>query len=207
MNYILKIKKNINSEEILKLTNLVENHSFYELVNNCLALNDKKTINILNENNYSGEDAMIIIRTFLNKAKQLNILAKEFENSKNIESTISKAKPPIFWKDKEITKLQIKYWTQIKIKKLLDKINETELLIKKNLSVRQAESFVKIFKKKKGSIKTRDVNVQSLENEIIEKIGLKVLINNKKDNKGSIKIEYKNLDQLNRIIKVIKSHY
>ena len=81
------------------------------------------------------------------------------------------------------------------------KINE------KNLSVRQAESFVKIFKKNKGSIKTRDVNVQSLENEIIEKIGLKVLINNKKDNKGSIKIEYKNLDQLNRIIKVIKSHY
>ena len=81
------------------------------------------------------------------------------------------------------------------------KINE------KNLSVRQAESFVKIFKKKKGSIKTRDVNVQSLENEIIEKIGLKVLINNKKDNKGSIKIEYKNLEQLNRIIKVIKSHY
>ena len=81
------------------------------------------------------------------------------------------------------------------------KINE------KNLSVRQAESFVKIFKKTKGSIKTRDVNVQSLENEIIEKIGLKVLINNKKDNKGSIKIEYKNLDQLNRIIKVIKSHY
>ena len=84
---------------------------------------------------------------------------------------------------------------------IASKINE------KNLSVRQAESFVKIFKKKKGSIKTRDVNVQSLENEIIEKIGLKVLINNKKDNKGSIKIEYKNLDQLNRIIKVIKSHY
>ena len=81
------------------------------------------------------------------------------------------------------------------------KINE------KNLSVRQAESLVKIFKKKKGSIKTRDVNVQSLENEIIDKIGLKVLINNKKNNKGSIKIEYKNLDQLNRIIKVIKSHY
>ena len=80
-------------------------------------------------------------------------------------------------------------------------------IIEKNLSVRQAENFVKIFRKKKGSIKTRDVNVQSLENEIIDKIGLKVLINNKKDNKGSIKIEYKNLDQLNRIIKVIKSHY
>ena len=128
----LKDKKNITSEEILRLTNLIENHSFYELVNNCLALNNKKTVNILNENNYSNEDTIIIIRTFLNKAKQLNILAKEFENSKNIESTISKARPPIFWKDKEITKLQIKYWTQIKIKKLLDKINETELLIKKN---------------------------------------------------------------------------
>ena len=102
------------------------------MVNNCLALNTKKTVNILNENNYSNEDTIIIIRTFLNKAKQLNILAKEFENSKNIDSTIAKARPPIFWKDKEITKLQIKYWTQNKIKKLLDKINETEFLIKKN---------------------------------------------------------------------------
>ena len=128
----LKDKKNITSEEILRLTNLIENHSFYELVNNCLALNNKKTVKILNENIYSNEDTIIIIRTFLNKAKQLNILAKEFENSKNIDLTISKARPPIFWKDKDITKLQIKYWTQIKIRKLLDKISETELLIKKN---------------------------------------------------------------------------
>lgn len=128
----LKNKKNITSEEILRLTNLIENHSFYELVNNCLALNNKKTVNILNESNYSNEDTIIIIRTFLSKAKQLNILAKEFENSKNIDSAIAKARPPIFWKDKDIIKLQIKYWTQNKIKKLLDKINETELLIKKN---------------------------------------------------------------------------
>ena len=128
----LKYKKNITTEEILKLTNLIENHSFYELVNNCLALNNKKTVNIINENNYSNEDAIIIIRTFLNKTKQLNVLVKEFENSKNIDATIAKARPPIFWKDKEITKLQIKYWTQNKIKKLLDKINETEFLIKKN---------------------------------------------------------------------------
>ena len=128
----LKDKKIITSEEILRLTNLIENHSFYELVNNCLALNNKKTVNILNENNYSNEDTIIIIRTFLSKAKQLNILAKEFENSKNIDSTIAKSRPPIFWKDKETTKLQIKYWTQNKIKKLLDNINETELLIKKN---------------------------------------------------------------------------
>ena len=128
----LKYKKNITTEEILKLTNLIENHSFYELVNNCLALNNKKTVNIINENNYSNEDAIIIIRTFLNKTKQLNVLVKEFENSKNIDATIAKARPPIFWKDKEITKLQIKYWTQNKIKKLFDKTNDTEILIKKN---------------------------------------------------------------------------
>ena len=77
----------------------------------------------------------------------------------------------------------------------------------KKLSVRQAESFVKIFKSKKNSLKSRDVNVQSLENSLIDKIGLKVVISNRKDNKGSIKIEYKDLDQLNRIIDTIKAHY
>ena len=77
----------------------------------------------------------------------------------------------------------------------------------KNLSVRQAENFVKIFKKNKNKLKTRDVNVQELENVLEEKIGLKVLINNRSNNKGSIKIEYKDLDQLNRIIDVIKKNY
>ena len=77
----------------------------------------------------------------------------------------------------------------------------------KNLSVRQAENFVKIFKKNKNKLKTRDVNVQELENVLEEKIGLKVLINNKSNNKGSIKIEYKDLDQLNRIVDVIKKNY
>ena len=80
-------------------------------------------------------------------------------------------------------------------------------IYEKNFSVRQSENFVKIFKKKKGSIKVRDVNVQSLENDLIEKIGLKVIINNKKNNNGFIKIEYKDLEQLNRIIKIIKLNY
>ena len=80
-------------------------------------------------------------------------------------------------------------------------------IFEKKLSVRQAENFVKIFKKKKNSLKTRDINVQSLEDVITQKIGLKVVINNKKNNKGSIKIEYKDLDQLNRIIDIIKAHY
>ena len=77
----------------------------------------------------------------------------------------------------------------------------------KKLSVRQAENLVKIFKTKKKSLKSRDVNVQTLENSLIEKIGLKVIISNGRNNKGSIKIEYKDLEQLNRIIEIIKSYY
>ena len=82
-----------------------------------------------------------------------------------------------------------------------------EKIFNKKLSVRQAENFVKIFKKKKNSLKSRDTNVQSLENSLIEKIGLKVIINNKKRNSGSIKIEYKNLEQLDRIIETLKKNY
>ena len=81
------------------------------------------------------------------------------------------------------------------------KINE------KNLSVRQAENLVKIFKKSKKNLKSRDVNVQHLENSLIDKIGLKVIITNKKNNEGNLKIEYKDLDQLNRLIEIIKSNY
>ena len=82
-----------------------------------------------------------------------------------------------------------------------------EKIYEKKLSVRQTENFVKIFKRKKNSLKSRDTNVISLENSIMDKIGLKVIISNKKDNNGSIKIEYKDLDQLNRLINVIKSNY
>ena len=82
-----------------------------------------------------------------------------------------------------------------------------EKIYEKKLSVRQTENFVKIFKRKKNSLKSRDTNVISLENSIMDKIGLKVIISNKKNNNGSIKIEYKDLDQLNRLIDVIKSNY
>ena len=82
-----------------------------------------------------------------------------------------------------------------------------EKIYEKKLSVRQTENFVKIFKRKKNSLKSRDTNVISLENSIMDKIGLKVIISNKKNNNGSIKIEYKDLDQLNRLIEVIKSNY
>ena len=81
-------------------------------------------------------------------------------------------------------------------------------IIEKKLSVRQAESLVRVFKMKKGSSKNlRDPNLQSLESSIIEKIGLKVFIKNTKKNRGAITIEYKDLDQLNKIVKILKSNY
>ena len=126
--------KKINEENISKLTNLIDNHSISELIDNCLAKNKKKIINILNENNFSNEDGIIIIRSFMIKAKKLLTLSKSFENNKNIDLTISSARPPIFWKDKEITKQQIYKWKSENIKNLIYSLNETELLIKKNIN-------------------------------------------------------------------------
>ena len=81
-------------------------------------------------------------------------------------------------------------------------------IVEKKLSVRQSENFVKIFKAKKHSHKTpKDINLQALETSIREKIGLNVLIKNKKNNSGSLLLEYKDLDQLNKIIEIIKSNY
>mgnify|MGYP001337545871 FL=1 len=81
-------------------------------------------------------------------------------------------------------------------------------IIEKKLSVRQAENFVKIFKKKKGLInKSQDPNIKNLENSISEKIGLNVFIKNKKNNKGSIIFSYQDMDQLNKIIDIIKTNY
>ena len=129
-----KSKKIINVDDILKLTNLAENYSVNELVDSCLAKNSKKTINILNENNYSTEDCILIIKTFLIKAKRLNKLKSQTKENENIDQLITSFKPPIFWKDKEIIKEQVKNWTLKKVENLIYKINEIELLIKKNSS-------------------------------------------------------------------------
>ena len=132
--FYTKNGKKITTEDIMKITNLIENHSVSELVDNCLAKNNKKIINILNENNFNNEDCILITRSLLNKSKKILQLVKEFENNKNIELTISSAKPPIFWKDKEITKQQIKKWKPENIKDLIYKLTDIELLIKKNLN-------------------------------------------------------------------------
>ena len=126
--------KQINSDNISKLINLSENHSISELIDNCLAQNKKKIISILNENNFSSEDCIMITRSFILKAKKLLELSKIFETNKNLDLTISLAKPPIFWKEKEITKQQIQKWKPENIKNLIYALSETELQIKKNIN-------------------------------------------------------------------------
>ena len=133
IKFYSKEGKKINEEDILKLINLSEDYSISELIDNCLAKNKKKTISILNENNFTNEDCVLITRTFLNKAKRILKLSTEFEKNNNINLTIDTAKPPIFWKDKEITKQQIYKWKPLMLKELICKINEEELIIKKNL--------------------------------------------------------------------------
>ena len=130
-NYTLN-KKKISTQEILKLINLTENFEVSELIDNCLAKNNNKIINILSENNYSPEDCIIILRTFLSKAKRILKLAIDLEKNKDINKTINSAKPPIFWKDKEIVKVQLNKWKTKKIKELIININNIELEIKKN---------------------------------------------------------------------------
>ena len=134
IEYYAKNGKKITTESISKLINLNENHSISELVDNCLAKNKKKIISILNENNFSNDDCIMITRSFIIKAKKLLTLSTFFESNKNIDLTISSAKPPIFWKEKEITKQQIYKWKPQNIKKLIYELSETELQIKKNIN-------------------------------------------------------------------------
>ncbi len=125
-------KRTISTEEIYKLTNLSENYSINELVNNSLSKNIKKTSEILSESNYRTEDAILILRIFLQKAKKLMELLEKLDDKKNIDSLINSSKPPIFWKDKPVVKKQLEIWSLKKIRELIDKINQTELNFKKN---------------------------------------------------------------------------
>ena len=127
-------KQNITTEEILKLINLSENYGFSELIDNCLAKNKNRIMTILNENNFSNEDCIIILRTFLIKTKKILTLSLEYEKNNDLDKTIASARPPIFWKDKETVKTQLNKWKSNKIKELIYHINDIELQIKKNFN-------------------------------------------------------------------------
>ena len=125
-------KSKISVDDVDKLSNLAENYSVFELSDNYLAKNSKQVSNILNENNYSPEDCILIIRTILNKCKRLLKIRTEIDNNSNIDQVISSFKPPIFWKEKDIVKKQAQLWSTNDVKEIIFKISQLEVLVKKN---------------------------------------------------------------------------
>ena len=125
-------KKKINFSELVKLTNLTENHGISKIVDISLAKNKQQTLRALNDNIFSPEDMIIIVRSYLMKSKRLLRLATELEKNKDVDQVISSSKPPIFWKDKDIIKKQLKFWTRESTTELIQNINKIELQIKKN---------------------------------------------------------------------------
>ena len=128
-------KKSITSQEIIKLTNLADNYSASELIDHSLAKNTRKTVTILNENNYSDEDNIIIIRTLLTKLKRLVKIYELVDEKNNIDQAVASFKPPIFWKDKPLVTQQMLSWKKNQLENLIYESNEIELLVKKNSSV------------------------------------------------------------------------
>ncbi len=128
-------KRNINLEEIHKLTNLSENFSINELVDTSLSKNSQKTSEIINESSYKSEDGILILRTVLQKTKRLlNIYEKKKENE-SYDNLINNYTPPIFWKDKPIVRKQLESWSKLRVKDLIEKVNKTEINFKKNSSL------------------------------------------------------------------------
>ena len=123
-------KKNITLDEIYKLTNLVENFQISELVDYSLSKNVQKTSEIISESNYKSEDGILILRTFLQKAKRLLNLYEQ-DVSMNYENLINNYAPPIFWKEKPIVKKHLESWSKPRIENLISKINKLEIFLKK----------------------------------------------------------------------------
>jgi len=130
-----KSKNNITLKDVFKLTNLAENYNISELVNLYPLKNKKKTIDILNENNLDSDENILILRSFLNKLIKLKKLKVLLKKNNNIDKVLSSFKPPIFWKDKEIIKQQLNSFTSNQIKTLIHRVNNLELIIKKNNQV------------------------------------------------------------------------
>ena len=103
-----------------------------ELANSYLSKNKKNVSKILNENNYTDEDCILILRTILSKSKRLLTIMQELKKSENIDKAISDIRPPIFWKEKDSVKRQVISWKAKDLKKKIYEINDIELLIKSN---------------------------------------------------------------------------
>ena len=131
LNYSFTNKK-IDLSIVKKLTNLNENYSVNELADNYLERNKKNIAKILNENNYSDEDCILILRTVLSKSKRLFSIIEKYNETRNLDDAISNTKPPIFWKDVESIKKQVNSWKINDLKEKIYQINEVETLVKNN---------------------------------------------------------------------------
>lgn len=128
-------KKKIDIGDVLKLTNLSENYSIKDLVNSCLAKNKKNTLKIINENIFTIDDCIIIIRSMLIAANRLLKILQMKKEVSNLDQLLTSYKPPIFWKEKPIVKEQVNNWKEENIKDLIYKIDNIELTIKKNTNL------------------------------------------------------------------------
>ena len=127
-------KKNISNEDIINITNLAENYTVFELVDNYSAKNQKKVSKIINENNFVNDDSIIILRTLLSRSKRLLKLKNMQNVNKSIDDTIAVFRPPIFWKEKDIVKQQMSNWSEDEVKEKIFEISNLEILIKRSTS-------------------------------------------------------------------------
>jgi DNA polymerase III subunit delta len=127
--------QSVSKRVVKRLTNFNENYEILKLVDYCLVKNKKKITNLLNENYLNNDENTLILKTFLYKLKRLKKLKVNIENNSNIDHTLSTYKPPIFWKDKEIIKQQLKTLSLNEINELIKSLNNLELVVKKNLQL------------------------------------------------------------------------
>ena len=131
LNYSIS-NKNLSFEVIERLTNLSKNYDVNEIADQFLCKNTKNVAKILNENNYSDEDCILILRTILSKSKRLLRIIEKNNKLKNIDKVIMETKPPIFWKEKDNIKKQVISWDFNDLKEKIYEINKVEYLIKNN---------------------------------------------------------------------------
>ena len=131
LNYSLSNKK-IEFKTVQKLTTLAENYNVSELADNYLIRNKKNISKILNENSFSDDDCILILRTILNKSKRLLSIIEKKSAYNNIDQIISDFRPAIFWKEKESVKKQVNSWDLRELRQKIYKINEVEYLVKSN---------------------------------------------------------------------------
>ena len=125
-------KNKISFEQVKALTNMAQNYQNDYIVNLCLNGNIKKLNKTFKENNFPLEDFFILLKIFSKKIHRLLKIKILNRSEKNLDQIFNQLKPPIFWKEKDDVKKQIRLWNEKKLKLIINKINNVELICKKN---------------------------------------------------------------------------